>query len=237
MRMIAKMFQVVALISLLLVAGTASAAALPAPLEAAIKDMETRKEAAAELRFTFKVHTVTSEKEYRFLYDPKGTEVWTILSPETKETAKIRERMAKRAKKQEKGADRELLAGDFRELIGDRIELIENTAEQRMYRFDLSDQAEIGGSGGSFDASKHLTGELAIGPENRLLWLRFYAEKAFKPAFVATIKTFDLKLFFDPIWPDGPYVTVRQAMNMNGSAFFKSFAENVNTDYSDFEKR
>ncbi|MCH7779504.1 MAG: hypothetical protein IH848_01540 [Acidobacteria bacterium] len=230
-------FRVLALISLLVAAGTVSAAALPAPLEAAIKDVESRKEAAAELRFTFKVHTVTSEKEYRFRYDPKGTEVWTILSPETKETAKIRERMAKRAEKQEKGADRELLAGDFRELIGDHIELVENTTERRVYRFDLSDQAKIGAGGGGFDASKYLTGELAIGPENRLLWLRFYAEKAFKPAFVAKIKTFDLKLFFDPIWPDGPYVTVRQAMNVNGSAFFKSFAENVKTDYSDFEKR
>ena len=235
--MIAKMFQVVALISLLLVAGTASAAALPAPLEAAIKDVETRKEAAAELRFTFKVHTVTSEKEYRFRYDPKEAEVWTILSPETKETAKIRERMAKRAEKQEKGADRELLAGDFRELIGDRIELVENTTERRVYRFNLSDQAKIGGGGGGFDASKYLTGELAIGPENRLLWLRFYAEKAFKPAFVAKIKTFDLKLFYDPIWSDGPYVTVRQTMNVKGSAFFRSFGEEVNIDYSEFEKR
>ncbi len=92
--MIDNRVQVIALISLLIAAGTASAAALPAPLEAAIKDVETRKEAAAELRFTFKVHTVTSEKEYRFRYDPKGTEVWTILSPETKETAKLRERMA-----------------------------------------------------------------------------------------------------------------------------------------------
>lgn len=231
-------FQVIAWISLLIAAGTASAASLPAPLEAAIQDVETRKEAAAELRFTFKVHTVTSENEFRFRYDPKETEVWTLLSPESKETAKLKERMAKRAGQQEAGADRELLAGDLRELIGDRVELVENTTTQRVYRFNLSEEAKIGGgSGGSFDASKHLTGELAVGPGNQLLWLRFFAEEAFKPAWVAKIKTFDLKLFYDPIWSDGPYVIVRQAMNVNGSAFFKSFAENVNTDYSDFEKR
>lgn len=226
------------MVSFLIVAGTVAAATLPAPLEAAIQDVETRNATSAELRFTFRVRTVTSEKEYRFLYDPKEPEVWTLLSPETKETAKLKERMAKREEKQEQGSDRELLAGDLRELIGDRVELVKNTATQRVYRFNLSEQAEIGGSGGeSFDASKHLTGEMAIGPGDRLLWLRFFAEKAFKPVFVATIKTFDLKLFYDPIWSDGPYVTVRQAMNVNGSAFFKSFGEEVNIDYSDFEKR
>ena len=225
-------------LSLLLVAGSASATSLPAPLDAAIKDVETRKAAAAELRFTFKVRTVTSENEYRFRYDPRETEVWTLLSPETKETAKLKDRMTKRAEKQEEGADRELLAGDLRELIGDRVELVETTATQRVYRFDLSKEAKIGGSGGeSFDASKHLTGEMAIGPDDRILWLRFFAQEAFKPAFVATIKTFDLKLFYDPIWSDGPYVTVRQAMDVKGSAFFKSFGEAVNIDYSDFEKR
>jgi len=225
-------------LGLVFATGFAMAASLPAPLEAAIQDVETRKAAAADLRFTFKVRTVTSENEYRFRYDPKGTEVWTLLSPETKETAKLKEGMAKRAEQQEDGADRELLAGDLRELIGDRIELIRETSSQRVYRFNLSEEAKIGGSGGeSFDASKHLTGEMGIGPGDRLLWLRFFAQQAFKPVFVATIKTFDLKLFYDPIWSDGPYVTVRQAMNVNGSAFFKSFGEEVNIDYSDFEKR
>jgi hypothetical protein len=225
------------ILSLLLTAGTASAAALPAPLEAAIQDVETRRAAAADLRFTFKVRTVTKENEYRFRYDPRETEAWTLLSPETVETAKLKEGMAKRAEQQEEGADRELLAGDLRELIGDGIELVETTATQRVYRFNLSEEATIGGGKQSFDASKHLTGEMAIGPSGRLLWLRFFAQKAFKPVFVATIKTFDLKLFYDPIWTDGPYVTVRQAMNVNGSAFFKSFGEDVNIDYSDFEKR
>jgi hypothetical protein len=229
---------VMAMLSLSGDVGTAAAAALPAPLEAAIQDVEARKAAAAGLRFTFKVRTVTSENEYRFRYDPKETEVWTLLSPETKETAKLKKRMAKRAEQQEEGADRELLAGDLRELIAGGVELVETTARQRVYRFDLSEEAKIGGSGGeSFDASKHLTGEMAIGPDERLLWLRFFAPKAFKPVFVASIKTFLLKVFFDPIWSDGPYVTVRQAMNVNGSAFFKSFGEDVNIDYSDFEKR
>jgi len=225
--------------SFLMTAGFASAASLPAPLEAAIKDVETRRAAATELRFTFKVHTVTNENEFRFRYEPKGAEAWTLLSPETKDTERIKKQMAKRAERQEEGADRELLAGDLRELIGDRVELVENTTTHRVYRFNLSEAAKIGGGGGSgsFDATKYLTGELAIGPENRLLWLRFFAEKAFKPVLVAKIKTFDLKLFYDPIWSEGPYVMVRQAMNVDGSAFFKSFAENVNTAYSDFEQR
>ncbi len=81
---------------LLVAGGLASAASLPAPLEAAIQDVETRKAAAAELRFTFKVRTVTSEKEFRFRYDPKKAEVWTLLSPETKETAKLKERMVEK---------------------------------------------------------------------------------------------------------------------------------------------
>jgi len=224
--------------SLVLLTGLASAGSLPAPLEAAIQDVEIRSAAAADLRFTFKVHTVTSENEYVFRYSPGQAEVWTLLSPETPESSKLRESMAKRSEKEEEGSDRELLAGDLRELIGDRIEMTEDTSAQRVYRFNLSKEAKIGGSGGeSFDASKHLTGELAIGPRDRLLWLRFFAQEAFKPALVAKINTFDLKLFFDPIWTDGPYVTVRQTMNVKGSAFFKSFGEKVDIDYSEFEKR
>ena len=149
----------------------------------------------------------------------------------------MQERLAKRAETQEDPPDRELLAGELRKLIGDRIELVDNRPEHRVYRFDLSEEAEIGGGGGSFNAAKHLTGEVAVGEDNRLLWLRFFAEKAFKPAIVAKIKTFDLKLFYDPIWDDGPYVLVRQMMDLDGSAFFKSFTENVNTVYSGFEKR
>ena len=214
----------------------ASAASLPGPLEAAIKDVETRRAAASELRFAFKVRTVTSENEFRFLYDPEATEAWTLLSPETKETAKLRERMAKREEQREESADRDLLAGDLRKLFGNRIEMVENTATQRVYRFDLSEEAKIGDSA-RFDAAKYLTGEMAVGPGDRLLWVRFFAQESFKPALVAKIETFDLKLFYDTVWTDGPYVMVRQAMNVDGSAFFRSFAETVNTDYSGFEKR
>jgi len=228
----------VAFVSILLTAAGVSAATLPAPVDAAITDVETRRTAAGEeLRFTFKMHTVTAESEFQFRFDPQSSDGWTLVSEETKQTAKMRERMIKRAIEQEHGPDRELLVSDLRELIGDKIELVENDDRQRVYRFDLSEEAAIGGDGGSFDASKHLTGELAIGPGDRLLWLRFFAPKAFKPAVVAKIKSFNLKMFYDPIWPDGPYVLVRQSMNLDGSAFFKSFKEDVETQYTEFEKR
>lgn len=221
----------------LLAGATAVAASLPAPLEAAIADVETRRAAAERLRFTFTVHTVTKDKEFRLRFDPEADKSWTLLSPADEDTAKLKERMDKRAAEQEEGPDRELLAGELRELFGGRIELVEANEAERVYRFDLSEEAEIGGGGGRFDAHEHLKGEIAIGPGDRLLWLRFFAEKSFKPAIVASIKTFDLKLFFDPIWPDGPYVLVRQSMDLDGSAFFKSFGENMKTRYADFEAR
>ncbi len=227
--------RIAVVLSFLLASGTASAASLPAPLEAVIKDVEARKAAAAELRFTFQSHTVTSKNEFRLRYDPRATEAWTLLPPVSEEGERIKEQIAKRAEKQEEGPDRELLAGDLREYIGDGVELIESSAAQRVYRFNLSETAKIGE--GNFEAAKHLTGELAIGPDDDLRWVRFFAEKAFKPALVAKISTFDLKLYYDPIWNDGPYVIVRQAMEIDGSAFFRSFSESVKTSYSGFEKR
>ena len=234
-----KKSKVLLLVAFFLSAGIARGAALPAPLEAAIDDAETRKASADGLQFTFTMHTVTSEDEFRLRYDPSRTETWSLESPETEQTAKLMERMAKRADEQEERPDRRLLIGDLRELFGDRIELSTNGPEGRVYRFSLSDKAKIGGggNGGDFDASKYLTGELAIDGNHRLRWLRFFAEQTFKPVIVARIDTFDLKMFIDPIWPDGPYVIVRQVMEMDGSAFFKSFGESVNTVYGDFERR
>ena len=224
--------------------GFALGATLPPPLEAAVRDAETRKTAAVEndLEFTFSVHTVTSEDEFRLRYDPSRPKTWTLESEETKDSAKLMERMEQRAEDRtddDEAPDRRLIIGDLRELFGDRIELAETGAAGRVYRFSLSDKAQIGGGGGgqNFDVSKYLTGELAIDADNRLRWLRFFAEEAFKPVFVAKINSFDLKMFIDPIWPDGPYVIVRQVMDMDGSAFFKSFSENVKTVYTDFEKR
>ena len=223
----------------LLASGTLHAGSLPAPLEAALGDAETRRNAADDLRFTFKLHSVTSEHDFQLRYDPSETDVWAVESPATEQTTKMRERLAKRAETQDDPPDRELLVGELRKLFGDRIELVDNRPEQRVYRFNLSEEAKIGGGGGGggFDASKHLTGEVAVGRDNRLLWLRFFAEEAFKPVLVAKIKSFDMKLYYDPIWDGGPYVLVRQVMDLDGSAFFKSFKENANTVYSGFEKR
>jgi len=232
------------LLPLFVCADFAHGATLPPPLEAAVKDAETRKATAekAGVEFTFSVHTVTSEDEFRLRYDPAATEAWTLESPETDKSAKLMERMARRDEERTEDAeapDRRLIIGDLRELFGDRIELTANGPDGRVYRFNLSDKAKIGGGGGgqNFDVSEYLTGELAIDADNRLRWLRFFAEEAFKPVFVAKIESFDLKMFVDTVWLDGPYVIVRQVMDMNGSAFFKSFSENVKTVYGDFEKR
>jgi len=223
-------------------AGVLNASSLPEPLEAAIRDAEQRSEAAERIEFSFSMHTVTSEDEFRLRYDPSSDGFWTLESEETKDSVKMRDRMAERAANREEGAvgpDKRLLIGDLRELFGDTIELAVESSEGRIYRFSLSDAAQIGGGAGgkSFDASEYLTGELAIGADNRLRWLRFFAEESFKPMLVARINTFDLKMFVDPIWPDGPYVIVRQVIDMDGSAFFKSFSENVKTVYTDFEER
>lgn len=220
-----------------LACGSATAASLPAPVEAAIADAETRVAAAKELRFTFRMHSVGAEHDVRLTYDPSRPEVWTAEPPLNEATTKMQERMAKRAEQQESPPDRELLTGELRKLFGEKIELVENGPDERVYRFDISKEAEIGGGGGRFDAAKYLKGEIAVGADDRLLWLRFYAPETFKPALVARVDSFDMKLHYEPIWEDGPYVMVRQAIDLSGSAFFRSFEENANTVYSGFEKR
>ena len=219
---------------LLLVSATAAyAAPLPSAVDAALSEVERRHADAESLRFTFTMHMTTSENDVRLKYDPTVSSPWTHAGSADEDDEKFLERLSKR----ENESDRELLAHEIRDLIGDSISLHRSSGGSETYRFSIAEDAKIFGEGKQrFEAAKYLTGELTL-DGGMLESLRFFATESFKPMIVAKIESFDLMLVFEEIWENGPFVTVEQQMEIDGSAFFKSFAENVSTTYSGFEKR
>jgi len=225
------------------------AASLPEPLEIAIVDAERRHAEAEDLRFTFTMRMVNEERDVQLRYDPQHREFWTLQSTgaasddSAKRDEKMRERLATRAAEAESaedganGADEELLVSNVRDLIGGAVELHRSEEGAEIYRFPISNDAEIfGGGDQQFDVAKYLTGEIGV-QAGRIVSMRFFATEPFKPVIVAKIETFDLRIFFEEIWEGGPYVTVRQLMQVDGSAFFKSFAEKTTMIYDNFERR
>lgn len=225
------------------------AASLPEALETAIVDAERRHAEAEDLRFTFTMRMVNEKRDVQLLYDPQHSEFWTLPSTEdtgddsAKQNEKMRERLSKRAVEAENAkdganrADEELLVSEVRDLIGGSVELHRTEDGAEIYRFPISTDAEIfGGGDQQFDVAKYLTGEIGV-QAGRIISMRFFAAEPFKPVIVAKINNFDLRIFFKEIWEGGPYVTVRQLMQVDGSAFFKSFAEKTTMIYDNFERR
>lgn len=219
------------------------AASLPEALETAIVDAERRHDEAQDLRFTFTMRVVNEERDLKLRYDPESRDFWSIqLNDRAGEEAseqheKMRERLAKRAAESEEGADQALLVSKVRDLIGGIVELNRSEGGVDIYRFPVSNEAEIfGGGEQKFDVAEHLTGEIGLAGD-RLVSMRFFAAEPFRPVIVAKIESFDLQISFEEIWEGGPYVTVLQRMQVDGSAFFKSFAERSTMTYADFERR
>jgi len=236
-----------------------------AALAAAIVDAQTRSEGAKEDRFAFSTRVETGDDDnplIELFFDPQrpADTQYVLLHPTEEENSKARSKMLKQRqkdlqKKAEKGEDvapdRELVIKDPKKLLNNSAHFEREEGASYVFSFQLApgsfnfgddDEEEhekkSKAKEDDDDFASHLKGEMFISKdEQRLIGVRFYAPKSFKPMAVAKIKHFNIMMDIAPAWADGPLVTTHQTVTVRGKAMFKKFEQQTTVTNFGFEKR
>ncbi|VAV97587.1 hypothetical protein MNBD_ALPHA06-2246 [hydrothermal vent metagenome] len=223
-------------------------------------DTAQRAEAAKDMRFsynrTIKSNMLTKGADkppvdvvMQFDPDVERDQQWTIVSPtETEDPdayAKVVKQIADGIKNNPDGKpDQDLILKKFAFAGGTSTEATPTLLREEngiaIFKLDLETFANSsdGNAGGIKKMLKNLSGEFSVDiASSRLTNIHIFAQKPFKPVAVAKIKKFDMQIYFAPAWQNGPIFQVQQQMNISGSALFQKFTQEMDTVYSNFEKR
>jgi hypothetical protein len=206
---------------------------LPAPLEAALVDAETRNAKNADVVFYFRRKIVRfGELFLEKSYNPDASieQRWAILYPSfdkdpkgyAKQARRQQRKNVKHGKKDDYNASHDLFLPPMRARLSKGVTLLEETANELVYGFEIADKYYVSGEGKGADIAQYMTGKIAVGKKDgRVHWVHYVAQRPFRPIPIAKIKQFDIYQEFAPAWFGGPMVKVVEKNKVAGIAIIR----------------
>jgi hypothetical protein len=218
-------FHPIAITFLLLLAfpATSMASDLPERLEAALIDLEARKQPGLRLSFLRTTYRHGEKSEVKqFDAALPVPQRWRVVFPSAADDRRRHAELSREYAKSDGGSDLAVMLGDIRARIGENVSSLRTAEDAEVFGFDFGDDYFLEGGGMTAEISDKLKGEIAIDTNtNTIRWIRYYAPKVFHPIAIVRLNRYEIIQHVAPAWDGGPLVRVYETSKANGSAVIK----------------
>lgn len=204
-----------------------AAAALPALADTPLEKALAAPTEGPSYRFDLKVDDGHFRAETQVDPSrPEGDRVM-LLSPAAEDLDKEANESFESLK--EKTTGEKIWCNSFAENIPKNAELISESGEAAVYRFQPIGTRE---DGDMAKAYKHLTGRVTVSKDKPgILAYEMFSEKPFKPMLVAKVDSFNMKVSCDYA-PDGRTYVKQMSLDLSGNAMMQPFTQSERREIS-----
>ncbi len=198
-------------------------------LREALADAQARAEDVQALAFT---RTIASANggDLSARFDPQRPqgEQWALLSPESPDE-RVQETFD--SLQQEDDPLGDVVISDPERFLYGSLDVVREDDAMVVYAAEprIEDERQR-------RMAPYLDAEITVDKTTgRFVAYRVFAREPFEPTIASTITKFSMSFDVAEAWPGGPLVTTRAQTEIEGNAFFRSFAETTVTTHTDFE--